>query len=101
MLLERNDVDPDKADEWGETPLSRAIANGHQGVMKLLLEQKKANPDLTNAKHRQTPLQTDATLLRQQADFIPAHAPSHPQTQLSSPEPSELSEPSSKRTRRF
>ena len=101
MLLERNDVNPDKADEWGETPLSQAARIGHEGVMKLLLERKKATPDLSNAEHRQTPLQLDGKLLRERADSIPAHAPSHPLTKLSSPEPSELSEPPSKRARRF
>ena len=36
LLLARDDVDPDSKDNYGRTPLSRATANGHEAVVKLL-----------------------------------------------------------------
>jgi ankyrin repeat protein len=36
LLLATGGVDPDSKDEDGRTPLSRATADGHEGVMKLL-----------------------------------------------------------------
>ena len=36
-LLGRNDVNPDKPDNKGQTPLSCAAKNGHVGVVEILL----------------------------------------------------------------
>ena len=44
-LLERDDVNPDKPDNHGETPLRSAAYNGHEGLVKLLLGRDDVNPD--------------------------------------------------------
>ena len=54
MLLERNDVNPGKADQWN-TPLLAAAGNGHEGVVRMLLEQKDVDPNKVD-KLGQTPL---------------------------------------------
>jgi len=36
MLLERDDVDPNKPDIFGEAPLGWAIRHGHAGAVALL-----------------------------------------------------------------
>jgi ankyrin repeat protein len=38
ITLLKNGHDPDSKDNYGRTPLSRAVENGHQTVVKLLLE---------------------------------------------------------------
>ena len=48
-------VNPDSSSKCGRTPLLWASQNGHDGVVKLLLEQKDVNPD-TPSKSGQTPL---------------------------------------------
>jgi len=45
MLLEREDVNPDRGDESGKTPLSWAASGGHEEIVRLLLERKYANPN--------------------------------------------------------
>jgi len=45
MLLERNDVNPDKADKWTRTPLARAAKNGNEGVVRMLLKENDVSPD--------------------------------------------------------
>jgi len=45
MLLERNDVNPDKPDETNRTPLLCAAERGHQGVVDVLLGRDNANPN--------------------------------------------------------
>ena len=45
LLLEREDVSPDRPDNDGLTPLSWAARSGHDVVVKLLLEQEGVNPD--------------------------------------------------------
>jgi len=48
LLLARNDVDPNKPDADGTTPLWRASWHGHEGVVKLLLAQADVNPNKPN-----------------------------------------------------
>ena len=38
LLLTRDDVDVDSEDNYGYTPLSRAVKRGHKGIVELLLE---------------------------------------------------------------
>ena len=45
ILLERDDIDPDKPDQYGRTPLWSAAELGHEGVVKLLLGRDDVNPD--------------------------------------------------------
>ena len=43
ILLERNDVNPDRANKRGQTPLLWA-RNGYEGVVGMLLERNDVNP---------------------------------------------------------
>ena len=45
LLFTRDDVNPDKPDTNGGTPLWSASYNRHEGVMKLLLTRDGVNPD--------------------------------------------------------
>ena len=45
ILLERDDIDPDKPDQDGRTPLWWAAWVGQEGVVKLLLGRDDVNPD--------------------------------------------------------
>src|SRR5205807_1219795 len=57
MLLERTEVDPDRADlKYGRTPLSWAAKNGREGVVKMLLKRAEVNPDRADLKYGRTPL---------------------------------------------
>jgi len=40
-ILERKDVDPNIANTFGQTPLSRAVRSGHVGIAKLLQDQEE------------------------------------------------------------
>ena len=42
MLLQRDDVNPGKADRWGQTPLLSAAWNGYVGVVRVF---NSLNPD--------------------------------------------------------
>jgi len=64
-LLERDDVDPDKADKWGQTPLLWAANNGREGAVRMLLERNDVNPEKAD-KCGRTPLSL-ATKNRHQA----------------------------------
>ena len=107
MLLGRNGVNPDLADKWSRTPLLRATENGHEGVVRTLLERDDVNPGKADSWSRK-PLSWAlekghdriAKLLRERAHLIPKYAASLQSTELFS-EPSEPSEPPSKRTRMF
>ena len=43
ILLERDDVNPNIPDRYGETPLVIAARKGHEGVVKMLLERNDVN----------------------------------------------------------
>jgi ankyrin repeat protein len=45
ILLGRDDVNPDKPDGYGWTPLGYAVRNGDEGVVKKLLGRNDVNPD--------------------------------------------------------
>lgn len=55
VLLERNEVNPDKADKDSQTPLLRAAENGHEGIVRMLLKRNDVNPDKSD-KRNKTPL---------------------------------------------
>jgi len=44
ILLKREEVNPDRSDNDGWTPLAFAASRGHAGVVKVSLEQEVANP---------------------------------------------------------
>jgi len=48
ILLERDDVGPDKPDHRSETPLFKAAEGGHEGVVKILLERGDVDPNKLN-----------------------------------------------------
>ena len=57
ILLERGDINPDKADTYhGRTPLWLAAEKGHEGVVKILLERGDVNPDQLETEYGRTPL---------------------------------------------
>jgi len=45
MLLGRCDVNPEKFNVYGQTPLTCAAWKGHEGVVKILLGREDINPD--------------------------------------------------------
>ena len=45
ILLERDDINPEKPSESGHTPLCYAAEGGHEGVVELLLERDDVNPE--------------------------------------------------------
>lgn len=55
ILFERSDVAPDKPDEHSQTPLSWAVCNGNEDVVKILLGQDDINPSKRD-KQGLTPL---------------------------------------------
>ena len=55
LLLEREEVNLDKLDSRGRTPLSYAAGSGYEGVVKLLLEWEEVDPDKPD-HDGQTPL---------------------------------------------
>ena len=56
IALLRNGHDPDFKDTYGRTPLSWAAENGHEAVVKLLLEKEGVEPDSKDNEYGQTPL---------------------------------------------
>ena len=55
MLLELNDINPNKLDLLRETPLGWASEEGHEGIMRMLLERNNVDPNEPNL-FRETPL---------------------------------------------
>ena len=55
LLLEREDVDPNRPNKYDRTPLGCAARKGHEGVVKLLLERGDINPNRPD-ENDQTPL---------------------------------------------
>ncbi|RYP64079.1 hypothetical protein DL771_008938 [Monosporascus sp. 5C6A] len=47
---------PDSRDGYNRTPLSWAAGNGHEAIVKLLLETKEVDADWKDNKHGETPL---------------------------------------------
>ena len=45
LLLGPEEVNPDKADDYGKTSLLEAAENGHEGVAKILLRLEEVHPD--------------------------------------------------------
>jgi len=45
MLLERDEVNADRQDNDGQTPLLGASDKGHEGIVKMLLERDEVKPD--------------------------------------------------------
>ena len=52
ILLGRGDVNPNKPDSQGQTPLQCATQNGHEGVVKILLGRGNVNPNEPDKRGR-------------------------------------------------
>jgi len=59
LLLEHEDIDPNKPNNCGSAPLLWAANNGHEGVVKLLLSRKDVDPNRLG-HDGQTPLYSAA-----------------------------------------
>ena len=55
MLLEREEVNPDKPDDSGRSPLSYAASGNHEDVVRMLLRRAEVTPDTLDNDGR-TPL---------------------------------------------
>jgi len=53
LLLEREDVDPDRPDKQASTPLSWAAGNGYEGLSSCCWNGKMSNPigQISNTAH--------------------------------------------------
>ena len=94
-LLDRQDVNPDKPDNEGNTPLSWAAITGHELLVKQLLDQEDVNPTAPD-KNGHIPLwyasrkehEGVVSLLQAWRPSIPAwFAVDEPQTSLPSSSP--------------
>jgi len=56
LLLAREDVNPDRPDDFGRTPISLAAERGHEAVVKLLLERRDVDPDRRDDGWCRTPI---------------------------------------------
>ena len=62
MLLRRDDLNPDKPDNGGRTPLWCAACNGHEGLVKIPLGRDDVDPNKSDTtKYRRTPLKIAAS----------------------------------------
>ena len=50
ILLGRSDVNPKTPGRYGQTPLSLAVGNGHEGVVRILLGRNDVNPDTADTQ---------------------------------------------------
>ena len=55
-VLEMKEWDVNATDCMGSTALIWAVINGHEGVVKVLLEQEEVNPNQADTKNGRTPL---------------------------------------------
>jgi ankyrin repeat protein len=55
LLMRAKDIDPDRQDKEGRTPLSWATARGHTEVVKALLSDGRVDPEQQD-NYGQTPL---------------------------------------------
>ena len=55
-LFSERYVNPNRPSKYGRTPLQWAVENGHEGIVKLLLERKDVIPDIPERTHSHTPL---------------------------------------------
>jgi len=56
IALFQNEDDPNVKDTYGRTPLWWAAANGHEAVVKLLLDKEGVDPDSKGSYYNRTPL---------------------------------------------
>jgi hypothetical protein len=56
IALLKNGHNPDVKDTFGRTPLSWSAENGHEAVVKLLLDKEGVDPDSKDTLYGQTPL---------------------------------------------
>ena len=56
LLFGRRYINPDRSSKYDETPLSFAAQNGHEGIVKLLLEREDVKPDTLDTIYGQTPI---------------------------------------------
>ena len=59
ILLGRHDIDLDRRDKYGLTPLLRTAENGHEAVVRILLGRDDVDPNKPDNKGR-TPLKCAA-----------------------------------------
>ncbi|KAG0642457.1 hypothetical protein HOY80DRAFT_950212 [Tuber brumale] len=107
MLLNHVDTKPDIPDDDGRTPLSWVVWNGHQEIVKVLLERRDFNPDARDLSG-ETPLSwapqnhryAIAKHLSKRKRYDQSPSGEDP-PEILSPEPSEIPDSPSKRTCRY
>jgi len=56
LLLDKEDVDSEIKDDYGQTLLWWVATNGHEAVVKLLLDKEGVDPDSKDSYYSRTPL---------------------------------------------